>query len=237
MASVMVDGHSELSQDGRTADLHAGDLVLYDSARPFRFSFSGRFDMLVFQLERSRLTCAANDLRSCTARTMNGHDPRFAPIAGFLRSFDPSWDVEQPDELAAITLDLVSLTVAAAANEPNEDARRTHRPGEPHVQRALSVMSQRCGDPDLDPAAIASACNISLRYLHALFSQRSTTVRQQLTKMRLDRARGELSDVHRCEASIAEIALRNGFSSSAHFSRVFKRRYQQTPTEVRNQEC
>jgi len=57
-----------------------------------------------------------------------------------------------------------------------------------------------------------------------------------LRERRLQRTSAELSNPDEAHHSISEIAYRNGFSDSAHFSRAFRHRFGLSPREFRQQE-
>jgi AraC family transcriptional activator of tynA and feaB len=87
-------------------------------------------------------------------------------------------------------------------------------------------------DPALDPEAIAFAHAVSVRALHALFEDTGESVAALVRRERLARC---LEDLERpTGGSVTEIAFRWGFRDAAHFSRVFKRQFEATPTEVRH---
>ncbi|MGH2877715.1 MAG: helix-turn-helix domain-containing protein, partial [Solirubrobacteraceae bacterium] len=86
-------------------------------------------------------------------------------------------------------------------------------------------------DPELGPASIALAYAISVRTLHALFEDADQSVAGLVRTERLGRCLEDLR--RRGGGSVTEIAFRWGFSDAAHFSRVFKRAFGATPSEVR----
>ena len=86
-------------------------------------------------------------------------------------------------------------------------------------------------DPSLSPASIARAYAMSVRALHALFEDADESVAGLVRSERLLRC---LEDLQRPNAgSVTEIAFRWGFCDAAHFSRVFKREFGATPSEIR----
>jgi AraC family transcriptional regulator, positive regulator of tynA and feaB len=88
-------------------------------------------------------------------------------------------------------------------------------------------------DPKLGPASIARAYAISVRALHALFEDVDASVAGLVRTERLARC---LEDLQRPNGgSVTDIAFRWGFCDAAHFSRVFKRAFGVTPSEVRHQ--
>ncbi|MFC7052557.1 helix-turn-helix domain-containing protein [Hansschlegelia quercus] len=101
-----------------------------------------------------------------------------------------------------------------------------------HVARIEKFVRQHLGDPDLSPEKIARACNISVRYLHALFQGSGSSVAQWIREMRLESCRTQLCEPHRRE-SLGEIAYRWGFGDQAQFSRLFKAQFGMTPRDMR----
>ena len=86
-------------------------------------------------------------------------------------------------------------------------------------------------DPALSPATIAKAYAMSVRALHALFEDADESVAGLVRSERLMRC---LEDLQRPNAgSVTDIAFRWGFCDAAHFSRVFKREFGATPSEIR----
>jgi AraC-like DNA-binding protein len=88
-------------------------------------------------------------------------------------------------------------------------------------------------DPALAPATIAAAHFISKRYLFALFSEQGTTVAAHIRALRLERCRTDLADPSLVDHAVGLIGTRWGFSSAAHFSRVFRHAHGVPPGEYR----
>jgi len=78
---------------------------------------------------------------------------------------------------------------------------------------------------DLTPARVAEAEGISERYLQKLFEGSGSSFTHYVRERRLQRASAELSSPAEAHHSISEIAYRNGFNDSAHFSRAFRHRF------------
>lgn len=78
---------------------------------------------------------------------------------------------------------------------------------------------------------IAQAVGVNAAHLAATFHKHyRCTVGGYLRRLRLDHAAGELM---RSERSLAEIAAEAGFYDQSHFTRIFKRFFGTTPSEVR----
>jgi acetamidase/formamidase/AraC-like DNA-binding protein len=104
------------------------------------------------------------------------------------------------------------------------------------LHRLCQTIERRLDDPDLTPARVAEAEGISERYLQKLFEGSGTSFTNYLRERRLQRTSAGLSNPAEAHHSISEIAYRNGFSDSAHFSRAFRHRFGLSPREFRQQE-
>ncbi|MET8868245.1 alpha/beta fold hydrolase [Nonomuraea sp. NPDC004580] len=102
-----------------------------------------------------------------------------ALAAPLLRRVADDHATYRPDSaarLATVAMDLIGTAVAERAGRtdalPEEARRRTL------LQQAHAFIEERLGDPGLDPAAIAAACHISVRYLlvQGAFADRSDPV-------------------------------------------------------------
>lgn len=66
---------------------------------------------------------------------------------------------------------------------------------------------------------------MSVRYLHRLFEGEETTVCRLIQRRRLEECSRELARRGRATPTVAAVAHRWGFTSPAHFSRVFRAAY------------
>jgi AraC-like DNA-binding protein len=98
-----------------------------------------------------------------------------------------------------------------------------------HRERILCFVARHFRDPRLAPRTIAAACHVSLRYLHQLFADSDSTVAEHVMQLRLEAARRELAAPPNRGRPVAAIAEACGFEDPSHFSRRFRRRFEQTP--------
>jgi AraC-like DNA-binding protein len=73
---------------------------------------------------------------------------------------------------------------------------------------------------------------ISRSRLYQVFS--GTSPMEELTRLRLEKARAMLRDPALAQATNSEIATRSGFASVRSFQRAFRRRYSITPSSYRH---
>ncbi|WP_328841937.1 helix-turn-helix domain-containing protein [Streptomyces europaeiscabiei] len=101
--------------------------------------------------------------------------------------------------------------------------------------RIDAFIQQHLADPDLTPAAIAAAHQISVRYLHRLYQGQETTIADGIRRSRLEHIHRDLADPRLSARSISAIAACWGFPEPTHFSRAFKTLYGITPRDHRHQ--
>ncbi len=95
-------------------------------------------------------------------------------------------------------------------------------------------IRQQLGSPDLSPRSIAAAHGISLRLLHKLFHDQGLTVAGWIRQRRLEHCRHDLANPRFDAHPVGAIAGRWGFTSNAHFSRVFHATYGLSPSDYRH---
>ncbi|MFG1610023.1 AraC family transcriptional regulator [Actinoplanes sp. NPDC049265] len=105
-----------------------------------------------------------------------------------------------------------------------------------HQSPALVAAARECidqrllTDPDIDPAAIASALHVSVRTLHRAFARESTSVMGYVRQRRLERAGAELLST---TWTVSELAARWHFTDESHLIRAYRRHFGETPTARR----
>src|SRR3982074_2864925 len=104
------------------------------------------------------------------------------------------------------------------------------------LPRLCQTIERKLDDPELTPARVTEAEGISERYMQKLFEGSGSSFTHYLRERRLQRTSAELSNPAEAHHSISEIAYRNGFNDSAHFSRAFRHRFGLSPREFRQQE-
>lgn len=134
-------------------------------------------------------------------------------------------------ELAAVRRATLELLSAAMHYRISTTTRLelSHK----HLIRLQSYIVDHLKDEALSPASIAKAHNMSRRYLHFLFAQTGQGVSSYIRKHRLDRCKEALLNPASSDLCIAEIAHQWGFPAPAHFSRIFKQHFGQSPSELR----
>ncbi|RSM79339.1 AraC family transcriptional regulator [Kibdelosporangium aridum] len=97
------------------------------------------------------------------------------------------------------------------------------------LRRAMAFCEERAGDP-VSIADIAIAAHTGVRSLQRLFKTRlQMTPLEYLQRVRLDRAH---QDLRTARGTVAEVAMRWGFTHLGRFSALYRKAYGQTPSET-----
>ncbi|MFC9897660.1 helix-turn-helix domain-containing protein [Nocardia sp. NPDC127579] len=231
LASIQTRGRACLNQDGRSAYVSDGDMVFYDTSRPYNWTNPGEeFEQVVVQIPIAllRRQPGMGRLELPTAVTVPAASAA-GVVAGFFRDLARVRD-EAPDQaeiLASSALDLmgsaVSLTARTLPIDTCADAL-----GREHI---MSYLRQRCTDPDLSIDEVARACHISRRTLFRLFKGAGDSYTGTVRKLRVRHAKTLLTR----EQSIppALVAFESGFASERTFYRAFQLETGMTPSEYR----
>ncbi|GAB7058681.1 helix-turn-helix domain-containing protein [Streptomyces mexicanus] len=230
---VQVSGTATFVQDGRRAEVCAGDLVVYDTTRPYSFDCPRRFATHVFQLPRRTLGVPDGDIRQVTGRVIGTADGFGAMLLPFLATLASSADDYPPavaNRVAGNVVDLFATLIAEQVHPDGTDADTTRS----HLLlRIREHIDRNLGDPDLSPESIARTHRISVRYLHRLFEGEGITVGRLVQQRRLEECGRELARRGRTAPTVSAVAQRWGFVSPAHFSRAFRATYGVSPREWR----
>ncbi|WP_336085330.1 helix-turn-helix domain-containing protein [Nocardia sp. SSK8] len=227
LASIYLSGRGVMHQDGREAHIGAGDMVFYDSARPYRWEIDEPFDKVVVQVPMARLAAAAGPAaRTVPTAIAVGPEHPAAAVGAYFRGLAR---LQRTDPVRAAEL---------ATHGPGLMASALHLlagPGEPPTAeltraRVLAFMRKRCADAELTVEAVARRFAVSPRTLYRLFEGAESPARR-LLRMRLDHACALLRD---CPSrSVREVAAAAGFSAERHFYRVFHAELGMTPGDYR----
>ncbi len=102
----------------------------------------------------------------------------------------------------------------------------------PTVEKAVLYIMSHLTEP-LSLAEIAAACHTSPAYFSALFHRETEkTLKSYINELRVDMAKHLLCET---KESIQSIALQCGYSTTAHFMKIFKATTGETPTAYRKE--
>jgi AraC-like DNA-binding protein len=227
---VQVRGRATVVQDGREIVLEPGQLAVYDTGHPYALRLEQDWTSAVMVFPRDALGLP----RGATTRAMERkysatHGPG-AVLAEFV-----STAVTQLDHLGgtpAARLGDAGLSLLAGTLSEYASTSIAEIPDTLRAQ-VMAYVQQHLADPRLSRATVAAAHGMSPRTLNRLFETEPHTVTGSIRHLRLEAVRRDLRDPLLANRSVAVIAARWCFVDAAHFSRVFRAEYGQSPSEAR----
>jgi len=228
--AYQISGRSLFCQNGRHVELKPEHWTIYDDNQPYTSRNPGQVQVLILAVPLSRILSSSIDLRKCIGMRLSA-EQGIAKIAFnfILNALDEiaGVNVTQFQDLADIISHLLMLSLSWVQRE---DIKPT--PIQSLRDRAMGYILENLRNPNLGVDQIAAVLGCSNRYLHKAFQAGPMTISDYIWSMRLARARDSL----RVDpSSITEIAYAWGFTSSAHFSTLFRQHFGQTPRAARAQ--
>lgn len=222
-------GRRRMSGADARLDSGPGSVSVVDLAQPGEMEF---IEHSALKLLIPRDSLAGLDVAAAHCSVLGGGAAElFVDYLGVLQRHMPNLRADELPGIARITVDLF-----AAALRPTIAAVHRARPAIDMtlLQRARRYVEEHLHDPGLTPDAIAAGLKISRARLYTLLTPLGGVSAYVRTR-RLERADTLLRAA--CVLTpIKVIAYQVGFTSEAHFSRVFRQHFGCSPREARGGE-
>jgi AraC-like DNA-binding protein len=227
--SVQQQANGRHAQLARQEIVAPGELMAVDLSAPYDFSWSGNGAAGCIQIPIDLLGLRVDVIRRAVGNVRES--PLYRLVAQHVAHV-----VADPDRLsvdaAAPALGTASIELARAllVSAAHVDSREVL--ADTLLTRVRAYVRQHLTDPDLRPATIAAAHNVSLRHLYKVCAQADLSLEQWIIGERLQGAREEL--LRPGQRSIAAVARSWGFRDPTHFTRRFRAVYGMAPSEWRS---
>ena len=233
---LQLSGRITVRQDGRVGVAGPGDLVFYETSRPFTLEYPADQRSLMWHFPQNLLMSSRVNATIRTATVLEGGSDLGKLAVPALRGY--------VDQLALIgslensyATEMVQAGLSGALAALSLLGRKvsgvTTTPGNTLFASATSFIEDHLSDPALCPAMIADSLFVSVRQLHARFRAESTTVGTYIRGRRLEEVRQALLEPRNANVSVATLGARVGFHDAPHLSRAFKARYGMSPAMYR----
>jgi len=232
--SLLLSGSAHQSQLGEERTVGPDEGVVCDCSHPGFFNLIADTRFWTVKIPRAMVT-----------RTLPKMD-RFAgaaldrdPVARRLLSvyLGAALGVDFADNKRAIALydqHIVDLIVLALGAEGDARVLAQGRGGrEARRSAVLREIDQRLQDPSLSAAAVAVSLGVTARYVHILLEETGRSFMEHVLARRLEKIAEGLRDPLHDHRRITDIAFAAGFTDLSHFNRTFRRRYGETPSQMR----
>jgi AraC-like DNA-binding protein len=227
---INVEGAFIRSQRGQDIDVGAGQAVWILNNE----LASLRSDSLVWDAvmtPRSTLSDFVSGIEDAARRPVPRESEALRLLRIYLGGLQDSKGVDDPSlaKLVAIHVqDLVAITIGATRDGAAIAMGRGVR-----AARIKAIKADFAANPQLSLAEIAARQRVTPRYVQRLFDETGETFTAFAMEQRLTSAYRMLRDERFCHLTIAAIAYWAGFGDLSHFNRNFKRRFGETPGEIR----
>lgn len=203
-----------------------GDIVLYDTGFPYAQGFSSNMAMLVVDIPRAILDAS---LEKWQQRDLVKIDRSFRigniSANNVWALLHKMYQHSSGQGLSEQLLSQLSVLLSYHA-VPSSGRSRYHL-----LQRCLAYIEQHLEHDELDVEHLAEVMNTSTRQLSRAFELKGISVSRYIWNLRLERCREEI--ITSPGTNIGDIAFKWGFNHSAHFSRSYKRRFDEAPVQTR----
>ncbi|OJX67992.1 MAG: hypothetical protein BGO95_06480 [Micrococcales bacterium 73-13] len=232
VVNFQIAGTSTFTQAGSSAPLQPGDFAVSSSLVPFDWEFDGDFTVFMLRFPQTFIDAPAQSFLPLLGRSVGAADGFSAHLSPFVASVARDPDLLRGPVGRRVAQNLVDLFTTSFLDFL-ERTRGDRAAGTPVFQRVTAYIAEHLREPELGAASIAAANFISTRTLQAAFQDHGTTVSAWIRERRLAGVRREIGDPMLADRPIGELAERWGFPDQAHFSRVFRQAFGESPKQWR----
>jgi transcriptional regulator GlxA family with amidase domain len=227
------EGCAGVEQNGRQAWVTPGEWCIYDTTDTYTVDNPTRVEHLIVMVPKANLRERGLAIDELMARRLGGHGGISRVALETMRSAWrelPGIQADSARSLGEVITQCVHLSLLELAGRGNAAVQR-----ETLRERIKQHVMRHLGDPQLSVDAIAAALSVSRRHLYNAFADEPDGVAGYVLVRRIDACRAAFEDERLAGKSVTDIALAHGFSSMAHFSRVFRAKVGLSPTEYRRE--
>lgn len=223
-----LQGAITVASPERAVTVGEQELAIWDSAQAITFHIEGqRYEQISVLIPHralranreacAALHCARVDKKGILSELCVTH---VATLVKFLNSHLRPYELS----LTNVTTSLVDAVIASQYKAP--------RDRDLLLSEIKNYVECYIDDETLAPQTVATAFEISTRYVHKLFAAEGITIGEWILHRRLDRSAEELLQT---DISVTDIAFKWGFKALGHYSRTFKTRFGVAPSAYRGE--
>lgn len=231
LVTLRLDSKAKKMLDAKTFNITSGDISIYHGARPSRLHVNDNVDALIYQFPINNLYKYTRHPEDLHGSLVSNKSPLGKLISSHMLSLATEVGRIPPTTLPVLFDNFLQLLFLGLNSDKQRDMQAEC------VQLPLRIqikdyITLNLANPLLSPEYIARNFRISLRYLYNLFEDDDTTLCQFIMNERLMLSNKRLLQ-DSLTKSISEIAFDSGFSNMSHFCKMFKKKYNITPSELR----
>jgi AraC-like DNA-binding protein len=233
---VNLGGSYLISQGGQDIVLGDGEATLLSLADPCSFTHRPPGGMLALRCPRAPfapLVAGLNDRRLRRIPRDSQALRLLTDYVGIARNDQTIASGDLQQLVVAHIRDLMALAIGAT-----RDAAEVAHDRGLRAARLASIKQDIAGSLDQDDLSVATLAvrhRCTPRFIQRLFETEGTTFTEYVLAQRLALAHRMLTDPRRAGDKISAVAYDCGFGDVSYFNRVFRRRYDMAPSDLRAQ--
>ncbi|MGH3756168.1 helix-turn-helix domain-containing protein [Actinophytocola sp.] len=225
-------GFAMVSQDDHQVAVPPGEIVTFDSSRPYTLTMPEPFRMVAVRAQHHSLGLTPDSTRRLKTNSWSSQtgigalaSRTLAALGQHLTEFDEASFEPLGSAVASLVTTLFTERLHFA-DDPRLD-RRT-------LMASICRTAREClADSELNPAMLARRHSISLRSLQMLFAEHGTSPARWIRDERLHRVRADLANPRLAHLTVAMIGERWGLVDASQVSRLFRAKYGVSPSQYR----
>lgn len=232
-ACLLLEGEAFFFQSGRCTMVQSGDLIVYNTVKPYLYGFTRPMRQLMIDIKAYDLYGSTEFESPSSLIKIDGSLRAGRLLTDPLREQLLDFIGNPLSEGAPALIDHVRARLRVLLRPRSLDVPRSEALNAIRLLRAEGYIADHLADPQLDAKAVAGHLSMSVRNLNRVFESHECSITQWIWQERLVLAHRQLVAAAHAHRSISDIALGCGFSTQSHFAREFKQRYGMTPSQHR----
>jgi AraC-like DNA-binding protein len=228
--AVSFEHDLNLSQHGREICLRRNQATIMQADAPGTAGTRRQFKVLEISVPQQEWRLRGPHPHEGFMKVVDRHSECLKLLLGYVGVLAKTGLPNASETCDSVSRHLIDLTVLAATR-PSVGESRTSCVVAARRAAALDHIASHFQDPDLTGVGLARSLGISQRYLQRLLQESGKSLTEHVNELRLNRAFALLTAADSTRR-VSDIAFEVGFSDLAHFYRMFRTRFGDTPKGV-----
>jgi AraC-like DNA-binding protein len=216
--NLQLSGRCRITQAEETVQIRAGQIAIFDSARPFALDHGEMETLQVVSLMVPKAHLSKGP--TAAPQVLSDHPVYGAALGQAAIAISPTVRAGGHDALLRLRDVILGLTDLALCDAMSNNHPGTRRNAQ--YYRMCDLVRRHCRDPLVGIEQISSMLGLSVGTVRNIFTEHDDTFGRRLLHERVELAKLVLKNPRNAHLTVAEVAFCCGFSDVAHFGRTFK---------------